>query len=196
MIEIDAHLHVSLQRKYCHFAGVLASLKFSLLLLLIHHLLFHLLKMLWLWLVEAETSWRSIYVFVRGSEGLFGVLPISLLLQQNIEALLRFWKINWLILKRTSALDKLIKMKVLEFWILYFVNLAKLNPTKQRGSSMFNVVREWIDPCIASQQAKVWFWRCMEKHWASILKKCYICETSEPLVMWNTSRFHMRMIII
>ena len=77
----------------------------------------------------------SMYSYEAVLEGLFGVLPISNLLQQNIEALAKLLEKRPIDVEQVqSLLDKLPEDEdALDTESLYFVNSAKLAINKAKG---------------------------------------------------------------
>ncbi|WP_235041469.1 AAA family ATPase [Vreelandella profundi] len=127
--EIDAHLHVSLQKKILSFlTGAFPKVQF---IITTHSpfvvssvndaVIYDLSKL-------EQVEDLSMYSYEAVLEGLFGVLPISNLLQQNVEALAKLLEKNPINLNEVqSILDKLPQDKnSLDSESLYFVNSAKL----------------------------------------------------------------------
>jgi len=135
--EIDAHLHVSLQKKILSFLTeafpkvqfivtthspfVVSSVKDA--------VIYDLSKL-------EQVEDLSMYSYEAVLEGLFGVLPISNLLQQNIEALAKLLEKQPIDSQEVqSLLDKLTQNEdFLDSESLYFVNSAKLAINKAKGS--------------------------------------------------------------
>lgn len=134
--EIDAHLHVSLQKKILSFLTsafpkvqfivtthspfVVSSVKDA--------VIYDLSKL-------KQVEDLSMYSYEAVLEGLFGVLPISDLLQQNIEALAKLLERRPIDLDQVQALlNKLPQDEdSLDSESLYFVNSAKLAINKAKG---------------------------------------------------------------
>ncbi|WP_192994461.1 AAA family ATPase, partial [Psychrobacter celer] len=134
--EIDAHLHVSLQKKILSFLTsafpkvqfivtthspfVVSSVKDA--------VIYDLSKL-------EQVEDLSMYSYEAVLEGLFGVLPISNLLQQNIEALAKILEKQPIDTQEVQALlDKLPQDEdSLDSESLYFVNSAKLAINKAKG---------------------------------------------------------------
>lgn len=134
--EIDAHLHVSLQKKILSFLTeafpkvqfivtthspfVVSSVKDA--------VIYDLSKL-------EQVEDLSMYSYEAVLEGLFGVLPISNLLQQNIESLAKLLEKQPIDPQEVQALlDKLPQDEVsLDSESLYFVNSAKLAINKAKG---------------------------------------------------------------
>ncbi|WP_394124681.1 AAA family ATPase [Psychrobacter nivimaris] len=134
--EIDAHLHVSLQKKILSFLTkafpkvqfivtthspfVVSSVKDA--------VIYDLSKL-------EQVEDLSMYSYEAVLEGLFGVLPISNLLQQNIEALAKLLEKQPPDPQEVQALlDKLVQNEdFLDSESLYFVNSAKLVINKAKG---------------------------------------------------------------
>ena len=134
--EIDAHLHVSLQKKILSFLTssfpkvqfivtthspfVVSSVKDA--------VIYDLSKL-------EQVEDLSMYSYEAVLEGLFGVLPISNLLQQNIEALAKLLEQQPIDPQEVQALlDKLPQDEdSLDSESLYFVNSAKLAINKAKG---------------------------------------------------------------
>ncbi|MEK0159815.1 AAA family ATPase [Pseudoalteromonas piscicida] len=133
--EIDAHLHVSIQKK------ILAFLKNSfpkvqfivtthspfVVLSVDDAVIYDLSKL-------EQVDDLSMYSYESVLEGLFGVLPISSLLQQNIETLAKLLERYPIDIKTVqSLLDKLPEDEsLLDSESLYFVNSAKLAINKAK----------------------------------------------------------------
>ncbi|PMG56244.1 AAA family ATPase [Vibrio lentus] len=126
--EIDAHLHVSLQKK------ILAFLKKSFpkvqFIVTTHSpfvvssvddaVIYDLSKL-------EQVEDLSMYSYEAVLEGLFGVLPISSLLQQNIQELAQLLEKNPVDIEEVQLLlDKIPQEESLDSESLYFVNSAKL----------------------------------------------------------------------
>ena len=134
--EIDAHLHVSLQKKILSFLTssfprvqfivtthspfVVSSVKDA--------VIYDLSKL-------EQVEDLSMYSYEAVLEGLFGVLPISNLLQQNIESLAKLLEKQPIDPQEIQALlDKLPQDEdSLDSESLYFVNSAKLAINKSKG---------------------------------------------------------------
>ena len=134
--EIDAHLHVSIQKKILSFLTnafpkvqfivtthspfVVSSIKDA--------IIYDLSKL-------EQVEDLSMYSYEAVLEGLFGVLPISNLLQQNIEALAKLLEKQPINPQEVQMLlDKLPQNEEsLDSESLYFVNLAKLAINKEKG---------------------------------------------------------------
>ena len=134
--EIDAHLHVSLQKKILSFLTssfpkvqfivtthspfVVSSVKDA--------VIYDLSKL-------EQVEDLSMYSYEAVLEGLFGVLPISNLLQQNIEALAKLLESKPINLKGVQLLLEQLtpNENVLDTESLYFVNSAKLAINKAKG---------------------------------------------------------------
>lgn len=134
--EIDAHLHVSIQKKILSFLTcafpkvqfivtthspfVVSSVKDA--------VIYDLSKL-------EQVEDLSMYSYEAVLEGLFGVLPISKLLQQNIEALAKLLEKHPIDVEQVqSLLDKLPEDEdALDTESLYFVNSAKLAINKAKG---------------------------------------------------------------
>lgn len=134
--EIDAHLHVSLQKKILSFlTGAFPKVQF---IVTTHSpfvvssvkdaVIYDLSKL-------EQVEDLSMYSYEAVLEGLFGVLPISDLLQQNIEALAKLLERRPIDLEQVQALlDKLPQDEdSLDSESLYFVNSAKLAINKAKG---------------------------------------------------------------
>ncbi len=134
--EIDAHLHVSLQKKILSFlTGAFPKVQF---IVTTHSpfvvssvkdaVIYDLSKL-------EQVEDLSMYSYEAVLEGLFGVLPISSLLQKNIEALAKLLEKRPIDLERVQALlDKLPQDEdSLDSESLYFVNSAKLAINKAKG---------------------------------------------------------------
>ncbi|WP_017004311.1 AAA family ATPase [Enterovibrio norvegicus] len=133
--EIDAHLHVSLQKKILAFLkNAFPKVQF---IVTTHSpfvvssvddaVIYDLSKL-------EQVEDLSMYSYESVLEGLFGVLPISNLLQQNIEALAKLLEKNPINLDDVqSLLDKLPQDEdSLDSESLYFVNSAKLAINKAK----------------------------------------------------------------
>ena len=134
--EIDAHLHVSLQKKILSFLTssfpnvqfivtthspfVVSSVKDA--------VIYDLSK-----LEQVENL--SMYSYEAVLEGLFGVLPISNLLQQNIEALAKLLEKHPIDIEAVQLLLSKLPQdeESLDSESLYFVNSAKLAINKAKG---------------------------------------------------------------
>ena len=134
--EIDAHLHVSLQKKILSFLTeafpkvqfivtthspfVVSSVKDA--------VIYDLSKL-------EQVEDLSMYSYEAVLEGLFGVLPISSWLQQNIEELAKLLEIHPIDLEKIkSILNELPQSEEdLDAESLYFVNSAKIVINKARG---------------------------------------------------------------
>lgn len=134
--EIDAHLHVSLQKKILSFlTGAFPKVQF---IVTTHSpfvvssvkdaVIYDLSKL-------EQVEDLSMYSYEAVLEGLFGVLPISDLLQQNIEALAKLLEKRPIDLEQVQALlNKLPQDEdSLDSESLYFVNSAKLAINKAKG---------------------------------------------------------------
>lgn len=134
--EIDAHLHVSLQKKILSFlTGAFPKVQF---IVTTHSpfvvssvkdaVIYDLSKL-------EQVEDLSMYSYEAVLEGLFGVLPISNLLQQNIEALAKLLEKHPIDPERIqSLLDELPQDEdSLDSESLYFVNSAKLAINKAKG---------------------------------------------------------------
>ncbi|WP_131668670.1 AAA family ATPase [Psychrobacter pygoscelis] len=134
--EIDAHLHVSLQKKILSFlTGAFPKVQF---IVTTHSpfvvssvkdaVIYDLSKL-------EQVEDLSMYSYEAVLEGLFGVLPISNLLQQNIEALAKLLERHPIDIQEVQALlDKLPQDEdSLDSESLYFVNSAKLVINKAKG---------------------------------------------------------------
>ena len=134
--EIDAHLHVSLQKKILSFlTGAFPKVQF---IVTTHSpfvvssvkdaVIYDLSKL-------EQVEDLSMYSYEAVLEGLFGVLPISNLLQQNIEALAKLLEKHPIDPERIqSVLDELPQDEdSLDSESLYFVNSAKLAINKAKG---------------------------------------------------------------
>lgn len=133
--EIDAHLHVSLQKKILSFlTKAFPKVQF---IVTTHSpfvvssvddaVIYDLSKL-------EQVEDLSMYSYEAVLEGLFGVFPISNLLQQNIEALAKLLEKNPInFVKVQSLLDKLPQDEnSLDSESLYFVNSAKLAINKAK----------------------------------------------------------------
>ena len=136
--EIDAHLHVSLQKKILSFlTGAFPKVQF---IVTTHSpfvvssvkdaVIYDLSN-----LKQVEDLDLSMYSYEAVLEGLFGVLPISNLLQQNIEALAKLLEKHPIDPEQIqSLLDELPQDEdSLDSESLYFVNSAKLAINKAKG---------------------------------------------------------------
>ena len=134
--EIDAHLHVSIQKKILSFlTGAFPKVQF---IVTTHSpfvvssvkdaVIYDLSKL-------EQVEDLSMYSYEAVLEGLFGVLPISKLLQQNIEALAKLLEKRPIDVEQVqSLLDKLPEDEdALDTESLYFVNSAKLAINKAKG---------------------------------------------------------------
>lgn len=134
--EIDAHLHVSLQKKILSFlTGAFPKVQF---VVTTHSpfvvssvkdaVIYDLSKL-------EQVEDLSMYSYEAVLEGLFGVLPISNLLQQNIEALAKLLEKQPIDPQEVQALlDRLPQDEdSLDSESLYFVNSAKLAINKAKG---------------------------------------------------------------
>ena len=134
--EIDAHLHVSLQKKILSFlTGAFPKVQF---IVTTHSpfvvssvkdaVIYDLSKL-------EQVEDLSMYSYEAVLEGLFGVLPISSLLQQNIEVLAKLLEKRPINLEQVQALlDQLPQDEdSLDSESLYFVNSAKLAINKAKG---------------------------------------------------------------
>lgn len=135
--EIDAHLHVSLQKKILSFltkafpkVQFIVTTHSPFVVSSVNDAVIYDLSKL------EQVEDLSMYSYEAVLEGLFGVLPISNLLQQNIEALAKLLEkhpIN--LVKVQSILDKLPQDEdSLDSESLYFVNSAKLAINKAKRS--------------------------------------------------------------
>lgn len=134
--EIDAHLHVSLQKKILSFlTGAFPKVQF---IVTTHSpfvvssvsdaVIYDLSKL-------EQVEDLSMYSYEAVLEGLFGVLPISNLLQQNIETLAKLLEKHPINLHEVQLLlDQLPQdEESLDSESLYFVNSAKLAISKAKG---------------------------------------------------------------
>ncbi|PMM04652.1 AAA family ATPase [Vibrio splendidus] len=126
--EIDAHLHVSLQKKILSFlTGAFPKVQF---IVTTHSpfvvssvddaVIYDLSKL-------EQVEDLSMYSYEAVLEGLFGVLPISSLLQQSIQELAQLLEKNPVDIEEVQLLlDKIPQKESLDSESLYFVNSAKL----------------------------------------------------------------------
>ena len=134
--EIDAHLHVSLQKKILSFlTGAFPKVQF---IVTTHSpfvvssvkdaVIYDLSKL-------KQVEDLSMYSYEAVLEGLFGVFPISSLLQQNIEELARLLETRPIDPEKIkSILNELPQSEEnLDAESLYFVNSAKLAINKAKG---------------------------------------------------------------
>lgn len=134
--EIDAHLHVSIQKKILSFlTGAFPKVQF---VVTTHSpfvvssvkdaVIYDLSKL-------EQVEDLSMYSYEAVLEGLFGVLPISNLLQQNIEALAKLLEKKPTDLEGVQLLLEQLTPNedVLDTESLYFVNSAKLAINKAKG---------------------------------------------------------------
>ncbi|HAS3637793.1 TPA: AAA family ATPase, partial [Vibrio cholerae] len=132
--EIDAHLHVSLQKKILSFltqafprVQFIVSTHSPFVVSSIDDAVIYDLSTL------EQVEDLSMYSYESVLEGLFGVLPISSLLQQNIEALAKLLDKPTIDVEEVeSLLDKLPDEDSLDSESLYFVNSAKLAINKAK----------------------------------------------------------------